>query len=202
MNRSVAFWFWKKKGADSPRDLRVSNALEQYEKCKKDPNIGARVWVGRDEENALKPFVFCGYADTHSPWFGVAFRINRDCFNGRDAVLYYMMNDRKDDEQRFRDEVKAYSSGLTDIEIVTQYEQNDLKFQGRYNPKDVTMIRFRLDTAKIKESVSVDGGRLIPSAESGGYVLAVPQIGEFDIELGEIIDGKRIPLAYDGFCMK
>lgn len=35
-----------------------------------------------------------------------------------------------------------------------------------------------------------------------GYVLVIPQVGEFNVELGEIIDGERIPLRYDSFCMK
>ena len=199
-------WFWKKKGTDSPENVPVPKALDQYEKCKKNPSIGRSGFHDFGEE-ALNPFVFCGYADTHSPWFGVAFRINRDCFDGRNAELYYMDDDYFGIQphylQQLRDRMETYSSGLTDIEIVTQYENTDFTFQGKHkHPQNVTTIRFRLDAAKIKESVSVDGGKTIPSTESGGYVLVIPKVGEFDIELGEIIDGKRIPLHYDGFFMK
>lgn len=49
---------------------------------------------------------------------------------------------------------------------------------------------------------SVNGGKLISASETGGYVLVIPQVGEFNVELGEIIDGERIPLHYDSFCMK
>lgn len=171
----------QQQGSDSLKNTPESQAVIQYEKCKKNPSSGMSGF--HSPSNPVpNPFSFCGYADTHTKWHGVAFRINRDCFDGRDALLYY-----KGDKypQRLRDEIEKYSSGLTQISIHAQDE-----------------IRFRLDHTKIKENISVDGGKLISASETGGYVLVIPQVGEFYVELGEIIDGERIPLHNDDFCMK
>ena len=152
----------------------------------------------------------CGWATFDGEWGGVAFRINRDCFDGRDAVLYYMDDDFFGDLpdyqlewlQKMRDRIERYSSGLTDIQICEQVEQNDFMFRGHlHHPTCVTTIRFRLDSSKIKETVEIET-KTVPTSQVGEYIFVLPRAGEFYIELGEMIDGKRVPLHYDDFCMK
>lgn len=173
-------WLSQQQGSDSLKNTPESQADIQYEKCKKNSSSGMSGF--HSPSNLVpNPFSFCGYADTHRKWFGVAFLINRDCFDGRDALLYI----KGDIYPKLRDEIEKYSSGLTQVSIHTQDE-----------------IRFRLDHTKIKENISVNGGKLISASETGGYVLVIPQVGEFNVELGEIIDGERIPLHNDDFCMK
>lgn len=153
------------------------------------------------------PFSFCGYADTHSPWFGVAFRINKDCFDGRDPLLYYadddLIGNKPENLQKFIDNIALYSSGLKEVKVVTKVVYGkDLPSSCLHKFTFIPTIRFRLDPAKIKKTISVDGGKIIHTADLGGYFLVIPKVGEFDIELGEIINGKRVPLHRNGFCMK
>lgn len=163
-----------------PENTSKSQAVIQYEKCKKNPSSGMSGFHS-PSNSVPNPFSFCGYADTDIKWCGVAFRINRDCFDGRDALLYC----RGEIHPKLRNKIEKYSGGLTQISVFSQDE-----------------IRFRLDHTKIKENISVDGGKLISATKTGGYVLVIPRTGEFNIELGQIIDGERIPLHYDSFCMK
>ena len=156
------------------------------------------------------PFSMCGWATFDGKWGGVAFRINRDCFDGRDAVLYYMDDDffgnLQDHQmewlQMIRNGIEKYSSGLTDVQICEQREQNNFMFRGHsHSPTRVTTIRFRLDSSKIKETVEL-AQKTVPTSEIGEYIFVLPKAGEFYIELGEIIDNKCVPLHYDDFCMK
>ena len=160
------------------------------------------------------PFYTCGWATYKGSWggteYGVAFRVNRDCFNGRDAILYYMDGDfwgdlsadGKKRLQEIRDGIERYSSGLTDVKICEIEEPGRFRFRGiEYSPTRLTVIQFKLDSSKIKDTVELSEEN-IPSSELGGYVFILPRAGEFYIELGEMLDGERIPLHYDGFCMK
>ena len=45
-------------------------------------------------------------------------------------------------------------------------------------------------------------GHEVPASETGGYVLVLPKVGEFWCELGEILNGKRVPLLFDDYCIK
>lgn len=200
----IAGWLSPQKtpGEQAPES---SEAVKLYEECRKNPSSGH----GFGSPGEL-PFSTCGWATFDGEWGGVAFRINRDCFDGRDAVLYYMDNDFFGDLpdylmewlKKICNRIEKYSSGLTDVQICEQTEQNDFMFCGHLqHPTRVTTIRFRLDSSKIKETVEISE-KPVPTSELGEYIFVLPRAGEFYIELGEIVDGKRVPLHYDDFCMK
>ena len=205
---TIAGWLAPQK--DFFKHLKGETEAEKlYEECRKNPSSGMSGFHGFPAADSI-PFSMCGWATFDGEWGGVAFRINRDCFDGRDAVLYYMdddfFGDLQDHQmewlQMIRNGIEKYSSGLTDVQICEQREQNNFMFRGHSNsPTRVTTIRFRLDSSKIKETVEL-AEKTVPTSEIGEYIFVLPKAGEFYIELGEIIDGERVPLHYDDFCMK
>lgn len=204
----IAEWLTPHKEL-SEHPSEQSEAVEMYEECRKNPSSGMSGFHGFGSPGEL-PFSTCGWATFDGEWGGVAFRINRDCFDGRDAVLYYMDDDFFGDLpdyqmewlQQFCNRIEKYSSGLTDVQICEQTEQNDFMFRGHLqHPTRVTTIRFRLDSSKIKETVEISE-KPVPTSELGEYIFVLPRAGEFYIELGEIVEGKRVPLHYDDLCMK
>lgn len=169
-------------------------------------------------DSQYAPISFLGWADyeympskdhcfVHQ---GVAFRINRDSFIGREIELYYTDDDMLGEISDYRferlkemlEKIKSCSSGLRDIRIHREKEERDFMFHGRMHEACMlTSFRFFLDSSKIKDSVSINGAE-IPSSELGGYVFVLPKAGEFFCELGEIVNGRRIPLLVDDYCIK
>ena len=204
----IAGWLSVQKDT-SGHSAEKSEAVLMYEKCRKEPFTGMSGFHGFGTSNPM-PFSVCGWATFDGEWYGAAFRINRDSFDGRDAVLYYMdddfFGDLQDHQmqqlQKIRDRMERYSSGLIDIRICERVETDDFMFWGSSrHPARVTTIQFRLDSSKIKETVEI-AEKPVPTSQLGEYILVLPRLGEFRIELGEIIDDKRVPLHFDDFCMK
>ena len=151
-----------------------------------------------DPDSSL-PFSVCGWADYHHPRWGreqgVAFRINRPCFSGRDALLYYL----DDDGFPFREEedtplriIRECSSGISCVRTDTVTDEEGAARRA---------VLFRLDEGNIRQTVRLSG-RDVDPGELGGYVFVLPRAGEFYCQLGEVADGKVIPLHLDDFCMK
>lgn len=162
------------------------------------------------------PFGFCGWADyeyterikpfknnqgqlVEAEWGeyvhqtqGVAFRIVKPCFGDRNPLLYYNGERGIRDKGLFVQTVQKYSSGIGDIRIEST---------GGYHDSDV-FFTFRLDAGAIRETVRLNGRDIRTTDAGGHYIFVLPCAGEFNCELGEIINGKRIPLHYDNFCMK
>lgn len=199
----------KEHDAFISRCSHKTQSVIRYEECRKDPGRGTSGFHGFGNAYPL-PFSMCGWATFDGVWGGVAFRINRDCFDGRDAVLYYMDDDYFGDMSEHNKEwlrkmigvIERYSSGLTDIKICEKTEPDTFTFRGHaHYPARVTTIQFRLDSSKIKDTVEICE-KPVPTPEIGEYIFVLPKAGEFYIELGEILDGERVPLHYDDFCMK
>ncbi len=195
-----------------PEDVRP---LAGYECCRRAQTVGTSGFhgFGRSED---VPFSFCGWADyEYRPGRstqGVGFRVNRACFGSRDAELYYMDDDifDKPDSSEgvpgwimtMEEQIRACSSGLADVRLAEEREEKDFHFRGRWHsPALVRSFRFRLDPKQIRETVLL-GGKAVETDRLGGYVFVLPRAGEFFCELGEIVDGRRVPLHIDDFCMK
>ena len=195
-----------------PEDVRP---LAGYELCRRAQTAGTSGFHlgGRSGD---VPFSFCGWADyEYRPGKftqGVGFCVNRACFGGRDAELYYTDDDmlgRPDGSEGAPDWITAmaeriglWSSGLADVRLAEEREEKDFLFRGRWHsPALVRSFRFRLDPRRIRETVLLSG-KAVETDRLGGYVFVLPRAGEFFCELGEIVDGRRAPLHIDDFCMK
>ncbi len=184
-------------------------SIVYYEFCKIRQNRSTSGFHGLSA-NRSAPFSCCGWADCGEPFSGVGFHINHECFNGRDVQLYYIDDDmvnhgsavNKDHWQKMLNEIAEYSSGLSDIRCETRREEKYFLFRGNWEKGgEFPEIRFRLDPSKIRDTVSFCG-RKIPTKATGGYIFVLPRAGEFYCELGEIIDGRHVPLHIDDFCLK
>ena len=190
--------------------------LVSYEICRRIQSWGTSGFHGF-AGSEYDPISFCGWADYGDGRFdqGVGFRINSACFGGRDAELYYTDDDmleRADSDgidewrekrlQTMLERIKASSSGIDDVRIHRETEHNDFRFRGRWQQAcRVTSFRFRLNPSMIRETISLSR-KQVPSSQLGGTVFVLPRAGEFFCELGEIVDGRRVPLHIDDFCMK
>ena len=96
--------------------------------------------------------------------------------------MYYEGGSRgiDDDLKRFAEAVREASSG---IDVV------DVEPNGGGDGSGV-VLRFRLNSGAVR------------SSQFGGpYVVVLPAEGEFDCELGEIVEGKSFSLAQDHFLV-
>jgi len=146
---------------------------------------------------------FCGWASYYEkdPWGrepqymeGVAFRIDRECFPEGPVRLYF--SPWGESEKNALQLVRQYSSGISNVHE-EQFSEQD---QWGHTHKSSILV-FDLDALAIHHTVVLSKQHVL-TEELGGYVFVLPRCGEFDCELGEIRDGKRIPLHEDDFCMK
>lgn len=140
------------------------------------------------EKKRMLPFAYCGLTDYGDPdqtpvWMGKApvFQIVKLCFQREDPLLYWKGGWRGiEDAEQYARTIINHSSGIGGIEVL---QIRDGAFT------------FRLDAAAHREEMSVGGTQLRPAAD-GLYLLTVPCRGRFDCELGEIVDGREIPLYH------
>lgn len=153
----------------------------------------------------LSPFPFsaCGWADYENPGWGadqgVAFRVCMPCFGDRKPLLYYLDDDnwpREDHEQERLALIKRYSSGISHVRVERRVCKD---WHG--NVGEHRVVLFEPDPAAIKKTVMLEG-KAVPTSELGGYIFMLPRAGEFYCLLGEVLNGKMIPLHEDDFCMK
>lgn len=149
------------------------------------------------------PFSACGWASYQDPRWGamegVAFRIKKDCFGDRKPLLYYLDDDGWPCAERENIDlalIQRYSSGISGVRV----EQRRCK-DWNGDEKEQRVVLFELEPAAIKETVELQG-YAVSTKEVGEYVFVLPRCGEFYCVLGEILDGKMIPLHKDDFCMK
>lgn len=147
----------------------------------------------------MLPFGACGWADYEAPHWpdaqGVAFRINRRCFGGQDVQLYYFDDDHfptDGDAEWILATIRQCSSGIACVRVDSVVDEKGFAHRA---------ILFRLDAAAIRDSVRLSG-RDVDTKELGGYVFVLPRAGEFFCELGQVSEGRTIPLHKDDFCMK
>lgn len=149
------------------------------------------------------PFSMCGWATYQDPrWhhgdaWGVAFRINKNCFGGRKPLLYYMDDDNWPEVLMDELLILQNSSGITGVRT----EQRRCPGLWSKEEKEHRVVLFELDPTAIQETVGL-GGSQVPTREVGEYIFVLPRAGEFNCRLGEIRDGEMIPLHNDDFCMK
>jgi len=152
----------------------------------------------RVDKNVEYPFMLCGWLGLNSSQ-GAVFRINRDAFAlNEDPRLFYSddsmdfaFNGQREEILRFARSIETCSSGLTDMEVQL------LHFDDREPQLAVT---FRLSADAIKDTIEMGGLR--ETAPLGGYLFALPRVGEFSCIMGEVLSDGPLILNYDSFCMK
>jgi len=149
------------------------------------------------------PFSFCGYTTyEHPKWgesYGVAFRINTECFGDRTPLLYYLDDDNWP-ESSFDDtpieSLLELSSGIASVRTEGHVCKG---WDGK--EKERCVVLFELDPSAIKKEINLNG-TVVSTEKAGEYILVVPRSGEFYCLLGEVLNGEMIPLQKDDFCMK
>ncbi|MBE5794893.1 MAG: hypothetical protein E7323_09480 [Clostridiales bacterium] len=130
---------------------------------------------------ASEPFAFAGWPDYINPEWpegyqrtqGISFEIGKGCFGKKDPLLFYRDYGRGiEDEKLYAETIEKYSSGIRVAEVKSHCP-------GGYD----SGFTFRLDQA----------------AGSGQYVLMVPVSGEFQCELGQVVDGDWVPMCKEHF---
>lgn len=149
------------------------------------------------------PFSFMGWMRPSLPGeaFGdmaIAYRLDRDCFCGRDPLLFYTDDSLGEGSDWVR-LVEGASSGISHVRLVRlPQERNFGKFSSRW------VLTFRLSRDACKEAL-LFGERELSTREVGRYVACFPRCGEFDGALGQVVgeDLSRLDvLAVDSFFMK
>ena len=186
-----------------PRQMQY---LVNWELAKRGASQGRSGFHGEMGASALPfPFSVCGWATYPDPdWkfgdaWGVAFRINKDCFGDRKPLLYYLGDDSWPWEGRREtalEIIRRYSSGISNVRVAQRQCKG---WDGKTTEQRV--VFFELDPAAVKETVYL-GEKAAPTKEVGEYIFVLPRAGEFYCLLGEDRDGEMIPLHRDDFCMK
>ena len=149
------------------------------------------------------PFSFCGWTAYQDPHWGemggVAFRVMKPCFGGRNPLLYYTDDDGWPCAERENLDlalIQQYSSGISKLRV----EQRRCK-DWNGEEKERRVVLFELDPSAIRESLPLNGNA-VSTKDAGEYIFVLPRSGEFYCVLGEVRDGEMIALHRDDFCMK
>lgn len=140
------------------------------------------------------PFSVCGWARTE-PVNGVSFAIGRECFPGRDPLLFYV-EEKIEGGESLEEAAQRIPGWAEKIYYSIQGYSSGIRLVGRYGP----VILFRLDETKIKKLDILYGGPA--AAAQPDYIFTWLGAGEFQCTLGEVINRRLIPLHRDDFCMK
>ena len=202
--------FWQNTFPSLPEEIKPQ---VYYEGCRIVPDLGKG---GHHPFSAYPyaPFSFLGYPTDGEEWFGVAFVVNRACFEKKDVTLFYRDGDyaasklplrwKKDENWSHWPYWDGSWTGM--VELIVRYSSGigDVAVCSRYSPRErhpETYIRFRLDETKIKETVVI-AGKEIPTKDFGGYAIVIPRLGEFALTLGEVENEALITLMCDDFIIK
>lgn len=137
----------------------------------------------------------CGWVHTE-PVGGVAFAVRRECFAGRDPLLFFAYDHEVGDGDALEG-AGAWDPGwLGEVWQSIEGYSSGIQVERPRGP----VLPFRLDGKKVRKLDILYGG--LGSREQPDYVFTWPGAGEFDCALGEVIDGKLVCLYRDSFCMK
>lgn len=167
-------------------------AFMVYELAKRVPPQGQSGFHTMDGGGVFWP---CGWAKT-KPVGGVAFAIRRECFAGREPLLFYAYEHEVVSGDAL-DKADAWDSGW-----LGEVWQSIEGYSSGIRVEDLrgSVLLFRLDGEKVRKLEILYGGS--GSLEQPDYVFTWPGAGEFSCTLGEVVDGKLICLYRDSFCMK
>ena len=180
--------YWDRFGT-LPEQVR---AFMVYELAKRVPPQGQSGFHMTGREGVFWP---CGWANT-KPVGGVAFTIQRECFAGREPLLFYAYEHEVVSGDAL-DKADAWDSGwLGEVWQSIEGYSSGIRVENLRG----SVLLFRLDGRKIRKLDILYGG--LGSLEQPDYVFTWPGAGEFNCTLGEVVNGKLICLYRDSFCMK
>lgn len=136
------------------------------------------------------PFEFCGWAD-----LGAAFMINLDCFEGRNVKLYLTIDGWARGGERKAAQIEKLSSGIADVQVIEK--EADPEAPSGKGSRRLSWFQLQLDRKAVKPMIPSLGGR--STGPMGGYVFVLSQVGESNIEFGEILEGKSVTSHQNDF---
>ena len=144
------------------------------------------------------PFAYYAWARTE-PVNGVAFCINRACFAQRDPLLFFAYDYYPDIPRGLPLEKAGAAPGspwLTKVWSTIEGCSSGIRVEGLWG----RVVLFRPDEKNIRKlDIFYGYPNMGPSPD---YVFTWPGAGEFACTLGEVVDGKMVPLLRDDFVMK
>lgn len=183
--------FWERCGT-LPEQVRDYLA---YEFARQGPPWGHGVFHGFMRMGTKGVFWWHSWARTETG-AGPAFGICPRCFAGRDPLLFFALGEVPAGlplEGLREEEPPDWSTEACQI---IQDCSSGIRLEGLRG----RVFLFRLDKGGIRRMDIFYGG---PGAEEQpDYVFTWPGGGEFQCTLGEVVDGKLVPLYRDDFCMK
>ena len=147
---------------------------------------------------AAWPFACYAWARTE-PVNGVAFCINRACFAGRDPLLFFAYDYDPDIPRGLPLAEAGAAPGnhwLTKVWSTIEGCSSGIQVEGVWG----RVVLFRLDEKNIRKLDIFYG--YPDMGDPPDYVFTWPGAGEFACALGEVVDGKLVPLLRDDFVMK
>lgn len=183
--------FWEHCGT-LPEQVRDYFA---YELARQDPPQGHGDFHGFMRMGTKGAFWWHSWARTETG-VGPAFGICPGCFAGRDPLLFYALGEVPAGMPLEERGEEAPPDRLTQLYQITQDCSSGIRLEGLRG----RVFLFRLDKKNIRK-LDIFYGRS-GAEEHPDYVFTWPGAGEFQCTLGEVADGKLIPLYRDDFCMK
>lgn len=147
---------------------------------------------------AAWPFACYAWARTE-PVHGVAFCINRACFAKRDPLLFFAYDYCPDIPRGLplaEADAAPENHWLTKVWSTIEGYSSGIRVEGLWG----RVVLFRLDEENIRKLDIFYG--YPDMGTSPDYVFTWPGAGEFACALGEVVDGKLVPLHRDDFVMK
>lgn len=183
--------FWKHCGTlpEQVRDYLV------YELARQDPPHGHGVFHGFIKMGSKGVFWYNSWARTKNG-VGPAFGICPGCFAGRDPLLFYALGEVPAGLPLKELGEKEPPDWFTQAYQIIQDCSSGIRMEGLRGG----VFLFRLDKGNIRRMDIFYGLRF--GEEHPDYVFTWPGAGEFWCTLGEVVDGKLVPLYLDDFCMK
>ncbi len=172
--------------------------IANYAMARQEPPGSTSGFHFRPASPFVWPFGFYSWAAT-KPVPGAAFSIGRACFAGRDPLLFYFLNNYQKIPRGTPLEKAGSQTGdswLPKVYLSIEGYSSGIRTEGFWGG----IILFRLDEKKIRK---LDIFYSRPKEEKQeDYIFTWPGAGEFSCMLGEVVDGRLIPLYLDDFVMK